>query len=267
MSPHLPSHRRSLVVVGVAAAAAAAVAAPPRAITAAAYGEPSAVVRGAPPHHFLHVSFAVSTREAPFDPHQSFVVLTARATGKRTTFVAKPTIGVAHQYAVDLDAAREGLNGTFDVEVLVGDAALSNPWRWHATEGVELLGCSASLPPAPVPPLYSTPLLFESDTTLEPLRELQHAFRAPDAPRPLLLSAASTAVLVALFSTWAAATVTGGMGWVRGPATLWAARFHVLFGALLCCIAAHWLGAMTFLSLLQLVGLIGASAAAVAHHQ
>ena len=227
----------------------------------AAYPAPAPGALTAAVGSVLHVVFAVTNAAtgAGLTPHQAFVRLTHAESGVVTHFVAPPAptlrAGAAgvHGWSVDLSdrkaLAGAAAMGVYAVDIVVGDAGISNPVVWRVTNALTLQPAAAPVKPAP--PLYTTPLLHESDTTLTPLRKIAHAFRTPEKRPPAVVSLAAAAAIVAcLLAFVVAAFRVPGFGISVPPgAALWAGAFFLCFAAYIALFAAFWLSVNMFTTL------------------
>lgn len=207
----------------------------------------------------LLFSVADAATGAALAPHQAFVRFmpaAAAATGAATYFVATPdTAGSAagaHRFSIDL-SDRKALAtltepGTYNVEIIVGDANIANPVQWQ----VGTVKIAPAQPPAKSPPpLYTTPLLHESDTTLKPLREIAHTFRAPEKRPPTVISIAAAGLVVLAVVVWIGhvLSIPGLKLALPLAASIWALAFFGGVAAILALFAAYWLRLTMFTTL------------------
>jgi oligosaccharyltransferase complex subunit delta (ribophorin II) len=199
---------------------------------------------------YLYVTFSVTdaaTKEE-LKPHQAFVRLTNTATGVASYFVAKPDPSGAEagrhklELAVgDRKALRDAVEaGDYAVHVIVGDAALENPVEWK----VAAVNLQPPAPAAKAPvPLYTTPLLHESDTALAPLREIAHSFRTPERRPHAVVSLVAACAVVAVLVGWVlyVLSLPGLRFSVPWASSLWVFGFHGSFAAVLGLFALYWL--------------------------
>ena len=93
--------------------------------------------------------------------------------------------------------------GEFSLSLLCGDILLAAPLR------VELLHVDinfGAVPAKPVYPIYSKPLMYESENSVKPLKEIEHVFR-PENKNPFFLfpfafSTAVVALILLLLLGW-----------------------------------------------------------------
>lgn len=194
-------------------------------------------------------------------PHQAFVRLRNKATGVYTTFVAAPDASAkadkagVHKVSLDLSDRKSlytaAAEGSYEVDIVVGDASIANPVVW-SVGSVDLAPPAA--PAKPAAPLYSTPLLHESDTTLKPLPTIEHAFRAPEKRPPFVVSLFASGLIVAAFLAWVGYAFTAIPGFrvvVPAAAGAWAAPFAASFAAILGLFGYYWFG---YANMFQTVG-------------
>ena len=94
-------------------------------------------------------------------------------------------------------------NGVYQASFLCGDALLASPLTLPL---LKLEIDFGGVPESPVYPIYSKPLLYESENSVKPLKEISHVFRAenvnPPFVFPLAFSLAIPACLVGLLLVW-----------------------------------------------------------------
>lgn len=139
---------------------------------------------------FFHVSFGVTTPSKVGKrfqkPHQVFVRFTHAATGTSSYFVgvAEGSLGdsiVGTKYRVAVALSKETqtfmhLSGAYTLSILVSDVAYAQGIEWVV--GTAELTFPAKA--AATYPLYTKPLMYESDNTLKPLPEIVHQMRPAD---------------------------------------------------------------------------------------
>ncbi|RYG51087.1 hypothetical protein EON67_04075 [archaeon] len=220
--------------------------------TLATYPQPAATTLSAKAGQQFSVSFGVTDEASgeAMKPHQAFVKLTHTTTGVAAYYVAQPDTSIGqdagnHRMTLDVSNARAlghaAVGGTFDVDVIIGDASIDNPVMWRIGR-VELTPPSAT--PKPATSLYTQPLLHESDVALAPLPLLQHTFRAPAKRPAAVLSYAAAGVIVAAAVAWMVYVLTmlPGMRWsFPWAAVHWAVPFHASLLAIGALFTAYWL--------------------------
>ena len=94
-------------------------------------------------------------------------------------------------------------NGVFRASLLCGDALLESPITLPLLDFDFDFG---GVPEEPVYPIYSKPLLYESENSVTPLKEISHVFQSenknPFFAFPLFFSVAIVLSLVALVVAW-----------------------------------------------------------------
>lgn len=175
---------------------------------------------------------AVLVEEATKKPmlvHQAFVRFENKATNEEIIFVAEPDS--AKTYRFDLDLSVRGVDfahksGAYSVELIVGDASISNSFRW---------------------PLAEIALKFAQETTekgacmlRKPKPEIKHMFREPEKRPPMVVSNFFTllcaAPLVLLLLIWLKLRVNIS----AFPMSLSALGFHGGLGAILFLFFVFW---------------------------
>ena len=144
-------------------------------------------ITGSATHNdFIHVAFTLSTPSKSGKrfqkPHQVFVKFTHLENGTSSYFVGAPdgqldgAVGSKFRSTASLTKETETFmreSGAYTVSILAADAAYSEPIEW-------IIGTAELTFPATVQksyPLYTKPLLFESDNSLTALPEIVHLMR------------------------------------------------------------------------------------------
>lgn len=181
---------------------------------------------------FIHISFKLKNTVTGrgLNAHQAFVKFTNNK-NKTEAIVLPKVVNKKHKLVVDI-AATEDFNkvsGDYDIEVIVGDAALQAPILWKV--GTVSLSFTSKPETKPNP--------------FQPLPEIKHVFR-PAEPRPA--QSVSSAFTLAVF---APVLVLLGLlakvginfrGLPGGTDFLFAFGFIGCIGALLGLIGAFWVG-------------------------
>lgn len=207
---------------------------------------------------FLYVTFSVTDAGdgAALKPHQTFVRLTNAKTGVSSFFVAKPdaSSNEVGRFKIELPVSdRKALRdatepGDYDVFVIVGDAALTNPVEWKV--GTVNLQPPAA-PAKPSVPLYTQPLLHDSDTTLVPLKEISHIFRNPERRPHAIVSLVAAGLIVAVVVGWIgyALSIPGARVSIPLASFIWAVGFHGSLAAVFVLFGLYWLRLTMFTTL------------------
>lgn len=165
----------------------------------------------------------------PMQVHQAFVRLANKQSGEEIIYVAELDAQRAYKFDLDVGARAADFaqrSGAYALELIVGDASLSNSFRWLVADvqlrfGGQHGGESASEElAAAVDPRALRP-------------EIEHLFRVPE-PRPArfvsdLFTALCAAPLLVLFVLWSRL----GVNVKNLTFSVWTIGFHVGFGAIL----------------------------------
>lgn len=176
---------------------------------------------------------AVLVEEANKKPmlvHQAFVRFENKATNEEIIFVAEPDSSKTYRF--DLDLSVRGIDfahksGVYAVELIVGDASISNSFRWPLAE-IALKFASGDAKE-------------KSECTLrKPKPEIKHMFREPEKRPPMVVSnfftLACAAPLVLLLLIWLKLRVNIS----AFPMSLSAIGFHGGLGAILFLFFVFW---------------------------
>lgn len=171
----------------------------------------------------LRVDLADEATDKPLQVHQAFVRFEHLESGEEVTYVAELDAYRSYKFEMDVGARSADFghrSGLYAVELIVGDASLSNSFRWVVTD-VQL---KFGPPPA-------------SGNAKRPNRETQpeieHLFRVPE-PRPArfvsdLFTFLCCAPLLVLAVLWSRL----GVNIANFPCSLSAIFFHAGFAAIL----------------------------------
>lgn len=196
-----------------------------------------------------------SANKKPMRVHQAFVRLTSASSDKRgheIFFVAEPD--AAHVYKFDMPVGTAAANfghqsGEYNIELIVGDAVISNPFRFNigtvtlkfpeltSAEGTDK---SASYKQKP------------TEYTTKP--EIKHMFREPERRPPAFVSNLFTGLCLApvllLLILWARL----GINISNFPLSLSAITFHLGLGGIFVLFGIFWLKLNMFVTLRYLLG-------------
>lgn len=139
-------------------------------------------------------------------------------------------------------------SGDYKLTVRVGDPAAAEQVAWNM--GTVSLA-APGVAPTPEPPLYTKPLLHESDTALEPLPEKHHTFAAQHVPPASVLPLAFVGILVAGTAVWLGWVVRAAGGFTAAPAAWAQAGFFSCLLATLGIYLGYWLGHYRMFDALQ----------------
>lgn len=180
----------------------------------------------------------------PVGVHQAFVLLRNKATRQEIIFVAETDSSKAYKFEMDVGARGNDFghkSGVYSVELIVGDALISNSFRWL---------------------LADVSLKFTGEVTKEtansvrqPLPEIVHQFRAPEKRPPRMVSDLFTGLCLAplalLLLLWAKLRAN----FSNFPFSLSAIGFHLGLGAILALFGVFWLQLNMFETIRYLIPL------------
>ena len=166
----------------------------------------SGIVGSALSGQFVHVSFGISTSSKVGKrfqkPHQVFVKFTHIESGTTSYFVgvSEGSLGekeVGAKYRVAVSTAKETqtfmhLSGAYTVSIVASDVAYAEGVEW-VIGSIELIFPAKA---AAHYPLYTKPLMYESDNTLEPLPEISHLMRPPAKRASSFIATVFTATIL-----------------------------------------------------------------------
>ncbi|XP_011141992.1 dolichyl-diphosphooligosaccharide--protein glycosyltransferase subunit 2 [Harpegnathos saltator] len=201
-----------------------------------------------------------SANKKPMRVHQAFVRLTSVAestdnkqSGHEIFFVAEPD--TAHVYKFDMPVGTAAMNfghqsGDYDIELIVGDAVISNPFRFNIgtvtlkfPEVTSMEGTDKNTPYKQRPNVYTT----------KP--EIKHMFREPERRPPAFVSNLFTGLcsspVVLLLILWARL----GINISNFPLSPSAIAFHLGLGGIFVLFGIFWLKLNMFVTLKCLIAL------------
>lgn len=192
----------------------------------------------------LRVQLQDESSGKPINVHQAFVLLRNKNTKQEIIFVAEADSSKAYKFEMDVGARSSDFgykSGTYSVELIVGDALISNSFKWHVADvnikfGGDVLKETANL-------------------VRQPLPEIIHQFRVPEKRPPRFVSDLFTGLCIAplglLFILWAKLRANVG----NFPLSLSALGFHLGFGAILGLFGVFWLKLNMFETIRYLIPL------------
>lgn len=214
----------------------------------------------------VRVAFTLAGSPAP--AQQAFLRFTQLGAGAanpvETLYAAKRTEragGDGWDYSAgvvlaDEMAAFAYASGDYELSLLVGDVSLARPLE------LPLGRAQLAFPPKPKEhfPLYTRPLLWDSDNALAPLPEIHHQFRQPERRPNPVVPAAFTALVLAALAFFALYLPRVGANLEAFPATgsagsAWAAAFMACLAGFVLLFAAYWLKLKAVDTLRYLLGL------------
>ncbi|XP_071515483.1 dolichyl-diphosphooligosaccharide--protein glycosyltransferase subunit 2 isoform X2 [Panulirus ornatus] len=184
----------------------------------------------------------------PTEVHQAFVKITHIDSKREIIFVAETDSNDVYKFDIDVSNSMKefgGVSGVYSVELIIGDASISNPTLWHIGD------LSLTFP-------ESTVATAAPDYTYKVRPEIHHLFRSPD-PRPSSVMSTTFTILcvlplILLLIMWAKL----GVNLSSFPLTLTAIVFHVGLGGILGLFCFFWLQLDMFSTLryLFMVGVV-----------
>jgi len=197
------------------------------------------------PHQKLVMRFTLKdkTTNKPVQVHQAFVRLSHVETGQEVIFVTERDS--SNNYKLDLDVGAKStelgyLSGLYNMELLVGDVILVNPFSWH------LADVTLKFPKVTKEPVHSV---------FAPKPEIRHLFREPERRPPVFVSNLFTGLvllpLLILVILWACI----GVNISNFPFSLSALGFHLGLGCIFALFGLFWLQLNMFETLKYLIAL------------
>ncbi|KAB7503151.1 Dolichyl-diphosphooligosaccharide--protein glycosyltransferase subunit 2 [Armadillidium nasatum] len=194
-------------------------------------------------HQRVLLRFVVkdSTSGKPTRVHQAFVRVTHQETYREIIFVAEADSNDVYKFDMDVTGKRKefgGMNGKYTLDIIIGDASISNPLMWHLADIVLTF------------PEGSTKSEVQDFTyKVKPRPEIQHLFRSPDPKPPKIVALAFTILclspLLVLFVGWAKL----GVNLSNFQCSLSACGFHVGLGGIFALFFFFWLELNMFTTL------------------
>lgn len=191
--------------------------------------------------------------------HQAMVRLfSATEPGKEKSsheiiFVAEPD--ASHVYKFDMPVGTAAKNfgyqsGDYNVELIIGDAVLSNSFQWHVAT------VSLKFPePSSVELADKSSAFKDKQSVYQPKPEIKHMFREPEKRPPAFVSNLFTGLclvpVLLLLILWAKL----GVNISNFPFSLSAVAFHVGLGGIFLLFGVFWLKLNMFVTLRYLLGL------------
>ncbi|XP_077517846.1 oligosaccharide transferase delta subunit [Amblyomma americanum] len=177
--------------------------------------------------------------------HQAFVHLYHVETKREIVFLAEPDNSVVYRFDLDLFQKAKDmgyLSGKYDLSLIIGDAVIANPFKWH------LASLQLTLPPNPSPPKPTVDVHA-------PKPEIKHLFREQEKRPPVFLSNAFCGLVLAplllLIVLWARI----GVNLSNFPFSLSTIVFHLGMLAIFGLFTCFWLRLSMFTTLKYLAGL------------
>lgn len=195
----------------------------------------------------LKASLVDESNNKPLAVHQAFVLLEHKKSKEEIIFVAEQDTSKAYKFDLDVGARGSDFghrSGLYSVVLIVGDASLSNSFKWHVAD-IELKFSQES----------AAASSESNNITRQPRPEIVHQFRQPEVRPPRFVSDVFTALcaapLLVLFILWAKL----GVNVSNFPFSLSALGFHLGLGSILGLFALFWLKLNMFDTLRLLIPL------------
>lgn len=171
----------------------------------------------------LRVTLVDEATDKPLEVHQAFVRLEHKETGEEIVYVAEIDSFQSYKFEMDVGARSADFghrSGLYALELIVGDASLSNSFRWLVTDVQLKFGQQPTAASAEQLKRATQP-------------EIKHLFRVPE-PRPArlvsdLFTCLCIAPLLVLVVLWSRL----GVNVSNFPCSASAFGFHAGFGAIL----------------------------------
>lgn len=182
--------------------------------------------------------------------HQAFVRVTHQASNREIIFVAEPDNTKLYKFDMVVAASQaefKGVSGVYSLELILGDATISNPIRWHLADLALTFPTKAQAPADQ-----------DVDYTYKAKPSIAHVFQSPE-PRPSTFVSTSFTVLcfmplLILIGLWAKL----GVNVSNFPLSLTAIGFHLGIGGIFAVFCLFWLQLNMFTTLryLFMVGVV-----------
>lgn len=170
------------------------------------------------------------TTNSPITVHQAFVLFEDAKKSREVVFVAEQDSSKAYKFDLDVGARAvyfQHKSGVYSLELIVGDSAISNSFRWHLAD-IELKFHEVKEPAASV------------NQSRSPRPEIIHQFREPEKRPPRVVSDVFTVLcavpLVILFLLWTKL----GINISNFSFNLFGIGFYLSFGAILALFGLFW---------------------------
>ncbi|CAK9802668.1 Dolichyl-diphosphooligosaccharide--protein glycosyltransferase subunit 2 [Anthophora quadrimaculata] len=191
--------------------------------------------------------------------HQAFVRLSSVSDsndskkGREIIFVAEPD--ASHVYKFDMPVGTAAMNfdyqsGDYNVELIVGDAVLNNPFQWTVAT------VNLKFPETTLAERGDKGVLYKYKSNVYTTKpEIKHMFREPEKRPPAFVSNLFTGLCLApvllLLLLWAKL----GVNISNFPFSLSAVTFHLGLGSIFILFGIFWLKLNMFVTLRYLLGL------------
>ena len=200
-------------------------------------------------HHKVLIKFSLKDKDTgeAFQVHQTFVKLTSK-NGEEIIFLAEADKVGSYKFELDVtEKSKEfgGKSGKYSVELIIGDAVISNPIVWNLGD------LSVTFP-------EETSAKTAKTTLNAPKPEIRHVFRQPEVRPPGVVS--NTFTILCLVPIFVMFALWGKLGVNIGdfPFSLSAIGFHLGLGAIFGLYYYFWvqLNMFTTMKYLLMLGVV-----------
>lgn len=200
-------------------------------------------------HHKVVFKFALQDKASgeKIRAHQVFVRLSSQDVGSEIIFVAEPDSNSVYKFDLDVSAKSKDFgsrSGKYSLELIVGDAVISNPISWLVTDiNLKFAEEADAAPAAP-------------EGALKP--EIRHLFREPEPRPPAPVSSLFTLLCLAPVLIMLVLWLRLGVNISNFPFSLYAIGFHVGLGGIFGLYYYFWLqlNMFTTVKYLMMVGVV-----------
>ncbi|XP_055531785.1 dolichyl-diphosphooligosaccharide--protein glycosyltransferase subunit 2 [Wyeomyia smithii] len=192
----------------------------------------------------LRVQLVDEASKKPINVHQAFVLLRNKATQQEIIFVAEADSSKAYKFEMDVGARSADFgykSGLYSIELIVGDALISNSFKWLVADVNIKFSGEAPKENAAQP--------------RQPLPEIVHQFRVPEKRPPRLVSDLFTALCLAPLALLLLLWIKLRANVANFPISLGALGFHLGLGAILALFGVFWLKLNMFETIRYLIPL------------
>ncbi|KAK3880325.1 hypothetical protein Pcinc_015204 [Petrolisthes cinctipes] len=186
----------------------------------------------------------------PTRVHQAFVKITHVDSAREIIFVAETDANDLYKFDIDVSSSVKefgGVSGLYSVELVVGDACISNPTLWHLAD-ISLTFPDSSLSSQSSPNEY----------TYKVRPEIKHVFRSPDQRPSSLVSTTFTVLCILPLFVLLIMWYKLGVNISSFPFTFSAIVFHIGLAGILGLFCLFWLQLDMFTTLryLFMIGVV-----------
>ncbi|KAG8192958.1 hypothetical protein JTE90_028081 [Oedothorax gibbosus] len=181
-------------------------------------------------HQKIFMKFTLKDKNAKSSmlAHQAFVMFVNQKTGGEVVFVAEHDSSNVYKFDLDLKSKEKDFqfaSGAYDINLIVGDAVLKNPFMWKMGQ------VTLTFPGSPTSSGVA-------ESPFEPKPEIKHMFREKEKTPSSLVSNTFSALCLAPFLLMFILWIKLGANLSKFPCSIFAAGFHVgllaIFGLFVC---------------------------------